>query len=655
MKRLLDLVNEYKFLIYFCLIVIANSLWFIDYLGIWFLTFGIILTMPILGLDFILALALVIEDGIFKLVSFYFEPKLLTYYPFYFLSALASLALLSYILGRIKKERYDLLTTLHRLKNESDDLEASTPILNNLAREDTKKVSVGNLIREREESYKNILRIVKQNFHPYSAFLYFYRTSDNSFYVREFISESENVNTGNVYEKEGILHAVSRERRIINVRKIQNSQHFTPYYYKKEDVRSLIALPLLSGKRLKGILCLDSLQPDRFTSADEEILKGLCKEIVKVIDSSETMRGLERIREELQNISELGTRLNRHLTQTEIVDVLIDISKKFVNFDFSCFVAFDSEKGKNTIVRIYSEEEKNYEGRDFACDDKLGLTSWVIRNNVPLEYCQIKGKRKEIILFNRNFKIPFRYNSVLILPLKSQNTVLGAFIMASNRGTICREDDKKILEGICSQIGIALENCRMYEALRHLATIDGLTGLSNHRVFQESLTGEIQRHERHPDNFSLLFIDIDYFKSFNDRYGHPIGDFVLKEISSILQSMVRKADVAARYGGEEFAIILINTDHSGAIKLGERIRQKVASSTFTKNDLNLHVTLSIGVATYPNNASTKQDLIESADRALYLAKANGRNRVVHFNAIDKQRAQYKNLESGPSPTSRVMN
>jgi two-component system, cell cycle response regulator len=658
LKKIREFISTHKLYVYIALVVIANNLPFLSFLGTWFITFGILITMPLFGLDFLLALMVVAVDGMFKMISFYFERDLFTYYPVYLVTTLVFLSLLQFALKRLKRERYAILSELHTLKSEAIDIESSLPqTLNRISHKDEKGSGIINLIQSREDSYKNIISILKQSIHPYSIFLYLYNQIDDIFYVREFDSEALSVNIDAVRASDSILHAVALERRPISLRNISKSQYSIPFYDKNEGIKSVIALPLQSGKRLKGILCLDSLEADRFGIREEEIIKGLAKELIKVIDSTEAMAGLAKMKDELEKVCELGTRLNKQISEEETIDILMDISKRFVDYDFSCFVSFDSEAGKNKIVRIRSEnEDKNYEGRDFACDDKLGLASWVIRNNVPLEYCQIKGKKKEIILFNRNFKIPFKYNSVLILPVRSLHSVIGVYILASDRGNLCRSEDKSLLEGVCAQIGIALENARMYETLKHLATSDGLTGLNNHRVFQETLSREVERYSRHPDKFSLLLIDIDHFKGFNDRYGHPIGDFVLKEISKILEAAARKIDLAARYGGEEFAIILINTDEEGSLKMAERIRKEVASKEFSTGELILKVTISVGVATFPTSAKNKQDLIEAADKSLYLAKSAGRNQVVHYQKVIKQMEQYKFVEpignaKGKSPTN----
>ena len=166
------------------------------------------------------------------------------------------------------------------------------------------------------------------------------------------------------------------------------------------------------------------------------------------------------------------------------------------------------------------------------------------------------------------------------------------------------------------------------EELTELVITDGLTGLYNHRYFQDRLAEEIQRSTRANKPFSLLFCDLDYFKSFNDLNGHHLGDKALKRIAQMIKGAKRVMDIAARYGGEEFAIILPETDGREAKKVAERLRQEVEQVEFETHKVGKHyLTVSIGIAVYPQDGVTQEDLLERADMMMYYAKCLGRNQV----------------------------
>lgn len=199
-------------------------------------------------------------------------------------------------------------------------------------------------------------------------------------------------------------------------------------------------------------------------------------------------------------------------------------------------------------------------------------------------------------------------------------------------GTVCvvdrrprRLDERQIsaLRALSRQVVALLEMRRLVGELETVSTTDGLTGLRNRRAFDEKLQDEQQRNARSQQPVSLLLLDIDHFKSYNDRFGHQAGDDALGEVARILQHTVRSYDMAARYGGEEFGVILPNTDKAGALEMAERLRRAVERTEWLKRQ----ITISIGVATLSYGQSVPA-LIEEADRALYSAKELGRNRVV---------------------------
>jgi diguanylate cyclase (GGDEF)-like protein len=163
---------------------------------------------------------------------------------------------------------------------------------------------------------------------------------------------------------------------------------------------------------------------------------------------------------------------------------------------------------------------------------------------------------------------------------------------------------------------------------RQDAITDYLTGLYNHRYLHERLGEELERARERNGCLSLLFLDIDQFKAFNDRFGHSAGDMALRTVASVIDHTVRRVDMAARYGGEEFVVALVDTDTAGALEVAERIRHAVASARIHPYDATLSV--STGVATFPDDAEIKEELIDKADYAMYLAKRGGRNRVTSF-------------------------
>jgi len=172
------------------------------------------------------------------------------------------------------------------------------------------------------------------------------------------------------------------------------------------------------------------------------------------------------------------------------------------------------------------------------------------------------------------------------------------------------------------------------EELERLSTTDGLTGLANHRFLMQRLNEEGARSQRTNREFSVLMADVDHFKEYNDTFGHLAGDEVLKKVAAILRECTRRIDCAARYGGEEFAVVMPETPASGALQLAERIRARVAAEEFPGR----RITLSIGVAEFPQDADAPHTVMAVADGALYQAKRGGRDRVVRARRSAKARS-----------------
>jgi diguanylate cyclase (GGDEF)-like protein len=218
--------------------------------------------------------------------------------------------------------------------------------------------------------------------------------------------------------------------------------------------------------------------------------------------------------------------------------------------------------------------------------------------------------------------------SVLAVPISSRGTAFGAIAVYSDRKDRFSEQDEELLATIGSQVGVAVENARLYEKTLELAHEDALTGLANRRRLMEVLSKEVARASRYNTPLSLLMIDLDRFKQFNDTYGHLKGDELLKKFAELLEKRIRTTDMAGRYGGEEFCLVLPNTPLKGAVVIAERIRKAVEDLKINveNNASPAGATVSIGVAEFAQG-ETDENLISAADAALYRAKQGGRNKV----------------------------
>ncbi|KHK04043.1 GGDEF domain-containing protein [Desulfovibrio sp. TomC] len=224
--------------------------------------------------------------------------------------------------------------------------------------------------------------------------------------------------------------------------------------------------------------------------------------------------------------------------------------------------------------------------------------------------------------------IPAAPEELITLPLRAGGQMFGLLVLYRAKGRPLGKDQVQALYASINHLALALKNAALFSQVKIRADHDGLTRIHNRRAFDERLIDELRRHQRYHHPMSLLMIDIDHFKGINDRYGHLVGDHVLREVGRILSDTLRSTDFTARYGGEEFVVILPQTVEEHSRLLAERLRGLIAEAQFVHDGEPFAITVSIGVATILPGALTKRkELLEKADKALYQAKHLGRNQV----------------------------
>ena len=273
---------------------------------------------------------------------------------------------------------------------------------------------------------------------------------------------------------------------------------------------------------------------------------------------------------------------------------------------------------------------------------------------------QLYGYPKHEVLFRSMFEKVFTGNAAkrmqqlmqmvlngsILQGIDSQDyDATGRMIYVVRSAFPLRTPTGEIVGGIVAVVDVS-DRVEYEQHLKSLALTDGLTGIANHRAFQEFLQQHFNEACRYHQPLTLALIDVDYFKQFNDTFGHQAGDEVLKRVARILRENVRQADFVARYGGEEFAIVFPFTEMASAGQVAERLRQAIEQAEWEHRP----ITASFGVASLQPDMKAPQELIEAADNALYKAKAAGRNRVCLFNPSD--RSDMSDLSDGPKPKSR---
>lgn len=407
------------------------------------------------------------------------------------------------------------------------------------------------------------------------------------------------------------------------------------YYTRDKGIESFLAVPVFDKKdELRAILCADSQGKDAFNPDAERLLVFAGHSISEFLENVTNLRKMKIEALEFMSFYRLSKMLASTLKLDKILDIAVTFSKEIVDYDMAIFILKEeSETLKVAAAKGFRAAEMI--NKIFKPDESI--IGWVIKNSKPLFFSDFQGDKRDAPIFPW-ISLPIR--SLICLPLCVKDDTIGVFLIASKKENFFSAYETKIFEVIAAHTATQIQNAMMYQQMEKMATTDGLTGLFNHRHFQEMLSRELERAERYNEKVSLLLVDIDHFKKVNDTYGHPAGDKILKGIAKILTSSIRGIDAAARYGGEEFAVILVNTDGRGALETAERIRRIMENSKFNIGSASIKITGSLGIAVFPGDTGVdggaQRLLISRADNALYLAKKEGRNMAYLFKDVSER-------------------
>lgn len=259
--------------------------------------------------------------------------------------------------------------------------------------------------------------------------------------------------------------------------------------------------------------------------------------------------------------------------------------------------------------------------KSLHADEAFKIFKNKLHENLSFEDCRLLDP------FSPEVKTLQNNKDFFVFALQAKEDRIGYLAV---KGALDQYDHERITI-LGNQFALALRRAKLYEEVEKVAITDSLTDVHTRRYLLERFNEEIERSNLHKIKMSFLMIDVDFFKSFNDKYGHLTGDQILVSIAHIIKQSIREIDIPGRYGGEEFCVVLPDTDREGAYLAAERIRQSTEKTPIKAYDAQVQATVSIGIATFPEDGKTAADLIDRADGALYIAKKQGRNRVYSLN------------------------
>jgi len=328
------------------------------------------------------------------------------------------------------------------------------------------------------------------------------------------------------------------------------------------------------------------------------------------------MKDSQRYKKIVQALFGMTRLINSGMPQRELLSKLAENTSEMMSAD-SCSI-FLFEEGTNILLTHGSAglSAQDAAGATFAKGE--GVAGWVAQNATSALIDDVEKDQRYLFIPEQNLHI----RSLLCIPMSVRDQVLGVMTVTSLRKAAFNAEDEELLSFLGSSIVRDLENARLYQ----LAITDSLTKVFNRQYLLHRLPDEIERFKRYGDPFSVILFDVDHFKRLNDAHGHHAGDAVLRALAESVQEDLRESDALVRYGGEEFLILLPKADLAAATLIAERIRSDVANHHFRYLNIDLRITVSLGVGQYDANES-EAPFVHRIDLALYDAKSKGRNCV----------------------------
>ncbi|MFZ2198645.1 MAG: sensor domain-containing diguanylate cyclase [Thermodesulfovibrionales bacterium] len=357
------------------------------------------------------------------------------------------------------------------------------------------------------------------------------------------------------------------------------------------------------------------------------LIRKALKEKEILIENRALKRNICNLTQELDFFEEVSKTLTSTLDLNNILSTIMNNAKKLIKAEAWSFLLVDQETGDLVFEKTSGKKEDKKKLKKIRMKIGEGIAGWVARELIPVVVPDVSTDPRFSSKVDK--QITLKTKTIMCVPIKSKGNILGVLeIVNKTTNEPFTKDDLNLILRIVDHAAIAIERASLYQKMEELSITDDLTKLFNTRYLDRTLEIEINRSNRHRSSLSLIFMDVDHFKTINDNYGHLVGSKLLVEMGQLLIKCLRTIDIVARYGGDEFVIVLPQTPPGNALQIAERIRKSIEHNVFLKKDgYSLKMTASFGVASYPESAKSKEDLLRLADEAMYRVKYQTRNGV----------------------------
>ncbi len=461
----------------------------------------------------------------------------------------------------------------------------------------------------------------------------------DAFFIALYDSQTEmcdhilRVEAGNVLPPErfalgdGLAGYVIRSRRPVIVSDVARETRFAiRQWCGHRESRSLLCAPMLVGDQVLGALSVQSYRTDGYDQTDLSLFSTFVAHAAIAINNARLFTESQRKMAQLSVLNQVGRIVSSTIEIDQLLELVYDQVRRILRAD-TYYVALLDQATRRLTVEILVDAGERFPRCEIPQD--TGLANLVLRRREPLLLRDMSNQIASLNIEPVVLGQPRLSESWLGVPMMTSEHVIGILAVSSYAAASFDESDQEILQNVATQAAIAIDNARHHAEVEEQARRDSLTQVFNHGYFLVRLDQAVASARENRTPLSLIMLDVDHFKEYNDRYGHLAGDAILRGTVRAIRSNIKRTDLVGRWGGEEFAIALLGGDRQGARTVAERIRRTLAAADL-QDDQGRPVpvpTVSQGIATLGEDADQAIALVDVADRRLYVAKARGRDQV----------------------------
>ncbi len=462
-----------------------------------------------------------------------------------------------------------------------------------------------------DEVLQRILAIARDYFHLRNVAIALLDKQSQELYIRSQIGWDQGQDEIRLPLGQGITGAAALKKQPVYAPDVTQDPR---YFCSAKSTRSELAIPLMVRDEVVGVLDCQSDRVDHFDPETIDLLTLFSNQASIALQNARLYSLEQQRARQLQAINAIAQQTTAVLELEELLRRVCElIQDAFRVSHVSLFLKEDQD----LVLRAHhgTLTPRIPQGGRFPATTEPWAS--ILAGNQTAMESDLRAATST--------KFFAESASRMRIPLVSFGQTLGVLALDSAQPDAFRDGDLQSLESVADICATAIQNAHYVERVKQLAYLDGLTGIFNRRFFELRILEEIERARRYGTGMAVIMADIDQFKRLNDEFGHVLGDEVLRQVSSLFHQQVRKIDVVCRYGGEEFGILLTQTNAAHAMNIAEKLRKMVARWQFP--GVPRTVTISAGAAAFPDQGTTRDDLVRAADSALYAAKQAGRNRV----------------------------